>query len=70
MLIDVCETAGEWSQAVELVQSMQADDVDPVLAHRIMYAPVLQTLLPDPLLSALRMTVATGRAARRWIERT
>ena len=66
----MCETAGDWSRVVELVQSMQADDIDPVLSHRVMYAPLLQTLVPDPLLSALRATVATGRAARRWIDRT
>ena len=69
-LIDVFETSGQWSCAVELVESMQADDIDPVLAHRVMYAPLLQKLLPAPLLGALRATVATGRAARRWIART
>ncbi len=67
VLIDVCETAGEWDRAVELVRSMKADAMDPVLAYRVMYAPLLQALLPAPLLTALRTTVVTGRAARRWI---
>ena len=68
MLIDASEKAGQWSRAADVVRSMRDADVQSeVLAHRIMYAPLVQALLPAPLLKAARATVATGRAARRWI---
>ena len=68
MLIDASEKAGQWARAADVVRSMRDADVQSeVLAHRIMYAPLVQALLPAPLLKAARATVATGRAARRWI---
>ena len=68
LLIDACEKAGQWSRAADVVRSMRDTDVQSqALAHRIMYAPLWQALLPAPLLKAARATVATGRAARRWI---
>ena len=71
MLIDASEKAGEWTRAADVVRSMRDADVQSqVLAHRIMYAPLVQALLPAPLLKAARATVATGRAARRWITST
>ncbi|CAD7695714.1 unnamed protein product [Ostreobium quekettii] len=73
-LINVCERKGEWKVAVELFQAMQEEGIEPksvtMLARRALYTwPQLIDSLPQPVVSAARVAVESGIAARRWVNK-
>jgi pentatricopeptide repeat domain-containing protein 1 len=78
-VLNACERGRKWDRATELFQAMQAavDDAPlplstvGVLARRAMYAsPALLSKMPAPLVTAAQAAMDTGRAARRWIDRS
>eukprot|EP00887_Chlorella_sp_A99_P005379 scaffold1.g5379.t1 len=75
-LINACERGGRFSEAVQLFKRWQElEGPQPsgsasatVIARKVLYAfPQLVELMPAPLVSAARMTVSLGRAARQRI---
>ena len=76
-VLNACERGRKWDRATELFQAMlAAGDTLPlstvgVLARKAVYSsPALLSRMPAPLVTAAQAAVETGKAARRWIDRS
>jgi pentatricopeptide repeat domain-containing protein 1 len=75
-VLNACEKGRQWDRATELFKAMLEngnEELVPmssiaILARKAMYAsPAILSALPDPLVTAAKSVVDTGRAARQWI---
>jgi len=76
--LSACEAGGRWKRAVEIWEKVQEGGVTRdnqslvMQARGIFYAvpPGLLESLPESLVSAARVAVGSGRAARQWLEKS
>jgi len=75
-VLNACEKGRQWDRATELFKAMLEignEELVPmssiaILARKAIYAsPAILSALPDPLVTAAKSVVDTGRAARQWI---
>lgn len=74
-LINACELGGQWEAAREVFQAMREADIggndSAMVTRKILYAfPNLASLVPPPFVKAATAAVASGQAARQWIDGT
>jgi len=74
-LVPALERKGDWKRAVALFDLMKALDIEEasmiMAARQFVYSfPLFQKLLPPALIAAGFATVASGRATRRWVDKS
>jgi len=74
-LINACELGGQWEAAREVFLAMREADIggndSAMVTRKILYAfPNLASLVPPPFVKAATAAVASGQAARQWIDGT
>jgi pentatricopeptide repeat domain-containing protein 1 len=74
-LINACEMGGQWEAAREVFLAMREADIggndSAMVTRKILYAfPNLASLVPPPFVKAATAAVASGQAARQWIDGT
>ena len=77
-VLNACERGRQWDRATQLFKVMMERGWDSelhmnsiaILARKAMYAsPAVLSAMPDPLVTAAKSVVESGRAARNWLSK-
>ncbi|DBA74417.1 TPA: hypothetical protein ACH3X1_011172 [Trebouxia sp. C0004] len=71
-LISACEDSNQWEKALAVFSDMKASNVEldavTMAGRKLVYMfPGVLSAMPAPIVSAAKIAVKTGRAARQWI---
>lgn len=71
-LIAACEDSNQWEEALAVFCDMKASNVEldavTMAGRKLVYMfPGVLSAMPAPIVSAAKIAVKTGRAARQWI---
>lgn len=71
-LISACEDSNQWEEALAVFSDMKASNVEldavTMAGRKLVYMfPGVLSAMPAPIVSAAKIAVKTGRAARQWI---
>lgn len=71
ILLRCCERGWRWNEAAEILQEMEREGVKApgLQAYYVRLISSLPTAVPAPVRVAAAAAIASGRAARKWIDR-